>query len=227
MFQIYYLYLWRHVIKMFNLISLHVGHIMNSLYKYTYIHIYIYSFIYIYMNSLYSWHSNVNKSFQIKIGSEQDVNSLKTTCFKGRPSMLPHYAETAFMKTMLLLFSHMNFTQKKISHDFNLPYIFFHNYWNVWKKQKTFLQNKQHGKTFTIFMHPNCFIQPNEIPFGLKLKRKLPPQSYSIEFERKWKCIFHHPSPWLAHTENFFRNIIKSTRNQNVFNIFRFQVDVI
>ena len=34
--------------------------------------------------------------------------------------MVPHYAETAFMKTILLLFSHMNFTHKKISHAFNL-----------------------------------------------------------------------------------------------------------
>ena len=35
--------------------------------------------------------------------------------------MLPHYAETAYMKTIFLLFSYMNFTHEKISHTFNLP----------------------------------------------------------------------------------------------------------
>ena len=36
--------------------------------------------------------------------------------------MSPHYAEAAFMKTILLLFSHMNFTHENISHAFNLQY---------------------------------------------------------------------------------------------------------
>ena len=73
-----------------------------------------------FMISLYCWHSNANKLFQIKIGSEQNVNFLKTICFMGRPSIDPHYAEAAFMKTTLFLFSHMNFTHEKISHTFNL-----------------------------------------------------------------------------------------------------------
>ena len=30
----------------------------------------------------------------------------------------------------------------------------------------------------------------NEIPFGSKLKRKLPPRSYPNQFERKWKYSF-------------------------------------
>ena len=33
--------------------------------------------------------------------------------------------------------------------------------------------------------------EPNEILFGLKLKRKLSLRSYLIQFERKWKHSFH------------------------------------
>ena len=65
------------------------------------------------MISMYCWHSNVNKSFEIKICSEQNVNSLKTIYFKGKSLMYPHYAEAVFKKTILLLFSHMNFIHKK------------------------------------------------------------------------------------------------------------------
>ena len=32
--------------------------------------------------------------------------------------------------------------------------------------------------------------EPNEIPFGSKLKGKLSQRSYSIQFRRKWKSIF-------------------------------------
>ena len=32
--------------------------------------------------------------------------------------------------------------------------------------------------------------EPNGIPFGLKLKRKLSPRSYPIQCERKWKYSF-------------------------------------
>ena len=42
--------------------------------------------------------------------------------------MVPHYAEAAFMKTILFLFSHMNFTHEKMSNALNLP----------WKKGATF-----------------------------------------------------------------------------------------
>ena len=62
------------------------------------------------MISLYCCHSSINNSFEIKIGSKENVNSLKTIYFKGRPSVIPHYAEAAFIKTILLYFSHMNFT---------------------------------------------------------------------------------------------------------------------
>ena len=70
------------------------------------------------MFSQYYWHSNVNKSFKVNIGSKQNVDSIKTIYFKGRPSMVPHYDEAAFIKTILLLFSH----NKRISHAFNLPW---------------------------------------------------------------------------------------------------------
>ena len=70
------------------------------------------------MVSLYYWHSIVNKSFEIKIGSEQNVNCLKTIYFKGRPSLNPDYAKAAFIETILLLFSHKNFTHEKITHAF-------------------------------------------------------------------------------------------------------------
>ena len=33
-------------------------------------------------------------------------------------------------------------------------------------------------------------LEPNGIPFGSKLKRKLSLQSYPIQFERKWKTSF-------------------------------------
>ena len=79
MFQISYLYLWWYVIKVF-------GHIMFS---------------------LYYWHSNVNKSFEIKIDSEQNLNSLNTIYFKGRASMIPYYAKVAFIKFIILLFTYM------------------------------------------------------------------------------------------------------------------------
>ena len=72
------------------------------------------------MISLYCWHSNLNISFRIKNGSEQNMKSLKTIYIRGRPSMIPHYAETAFMETRPLLFSHMYFTQEKLSHAFNI-----------------------------------------------------------------------------------------------------------
>ena len=32
--------------------------------------------------------------------------------------------------------------------------------------------------------------EPNEIPFGSKLKGKLSPRSYPIQYERKWKYLF-------------------------------------
>ena len=32
--------------------------------------------------------------------------------------------------------------------------------------------------------------ESNGIPCGLELKGKLSPQSYSVQFERKWKSIF-------------------------------------
>ena len=35
--------------------------------------------------------------------------------------MGPHYAEAAFMKTIIFLFSHMNLTHEKVSHAFNIP----------------------------------------------------------------------------------------------------------
>ena len=57
--------------------------------------------------SLYCWNANVSKSLEIKTGSEQNENSLKIIYFKRRPSMSTHYAETAFKKTILLLFSLM------------------------------------------------------------------------------------------------------------------------
>ena len=73
------------------------------------------------MISLYLCHSNENKSFEIKIGSGQNVNLPNKIYFTGMPSIGLHYAEAAFMKTILFLFSHLNFTHEKISHAFNLP----------------------------------------------------------------------------------------------------------
>ena len=61
MFKISYLYLWRYDYN-----KVPVGHIMIS---------------------LYCRHPNVSISFEIKIGSEQNVNSLKTIYFKEKPSM--------------------------------------------------------------------------------------------------------------------------------------------
>ena len=71
MIQISYLYLWRYVSK--NVQSnVPVEHIMIG---------------------LYFWQSKVYKSFEIIIGSEQNVNSLKTIYFEERLSIGPHYAE--------------------------------------------------------------------------------------------------------------------------------------
>ena len=67
------------------------------------------------MISLYCWHSSINNLFEIKIGSEKNVNFLKTIYFNGWPSMVPHYAKAAFMKTTLLLFSHEFHTKKTIT----------------------------------------------------------------------------------------------------------------
>ena len=97
------------------------------------------------MISSYCWHSNVNKSFEIEIGSEQNVNCLKTVYFKGRPSMRSPYVEAAFMKII-------PFTFLKISDAFNLPWHFL-KFWNVHQKNNI-LAKKQHGNTFTIFFHP-------------------------------------------------------------------------
>ena len=41
--------------------------------------------------------------------------------------------------------------------------------------------------------------EPNRIPFGSKLKGKLSPRSYSIQFEKKWKYNFL--SIGVAHNE--------------------------
>ena len=89
------------------------------------------------MFRLYCWNSNVNESFEIKIGSEQNVNSLMTIYFKGKPSVCPHYGEATFMKTMLLLFSHINFTHENISNAFDLTWIFLQLFSNYWKKITT------------------------------------------------------------------------------------------
>ena len=89
------------------------------------------------MITLYCWHSNVNKSFENKIGSERNMNSLKIIYFKERPSMASQYTEVAFVKT--ILFSYMHFPYEKISLAFNLHET-FHNYWNIQQK------NNIHGK---------------------------------------------------------------------------------
>ena len=39
--------------------------------------------------------------------------------------------------------------------------------------------------------------EPNEFPFGLKSKGKLSPQSYPIQFERKWNTSSQKMSTYL------------------------------
>ena len=58
----------------------------------------------------------------------RDQNWFRAECelpqdnrFEGGPLNEPHYAEAVFMKTIFLLFSHMNFTHVKILHAFSLP----------------------------------------------------------------------------------------------------------
>ena len=91
------------------------------------------------MISRYCWHSNVNKLIEIRIGSEQNLNSLRTICFKGRPWMVPHYAEAAYLKTILLFFSHKNSTHEKISYAFYNEK--FYSYWNVHQKNDILAKN--------------------------------------------------------------------------------------
>ena len=123
------------------------------------------------MISLYCWRSNVNKSFEIKISSEQTMNSLKTTCFKWKPSIVPYYSEAAFMKTMLLLFSH----------EFHIWKYFacFESIINIKLLKNNILAKKQHGKIFTVFFHPNYWTQnSNWFFFDVPTKHNAP--SYLI-----------------------------------------------
>ena len=92
MFQISYLYLWRNVIKMFNWRSL-----SDTL-----------------------WLAYIMLTFQPEhIIRDQNCfraeceHFLKTICYKGRPSIGPHYAEAAFMKALLFLFSHIRISHIK------------------------------------------------------------------------------------------------------------------
>ena len=116
MFQISYFNMWRYVIKLFNLMFLSDR------------------FWLAYIVDIQTWTN--------KIGSEQNANYLKTIYFKGWPSIGPHYAEAAFMDTILLFFSHINFTHEKMMHAFNLPWKFY-NYWNVENLNKTTWKNFQ------------------------------------------------------------------------------------
>ena len=113
----------------------------------------------------------LNKSFEIKMWThkiqnvfwhskcvQENLNSLETIYFKGRPSMCPYYAEAAqhisiILLTILLFFSHMSFTHEKISHASNLTWHFL-NYWNVHQKNNILAKN-QHSKTFTNFSTQN------------------------------------------------------------------------
>ena len=61
--------------------------------------------------------------------------------------MVPHYAETGLMKTILLLF----FTHEKISYNFDLPWKMY-NYWNV-HQRNNMPAKKQGGNFFTISSH--------------------------------------------------------------------------
>ena len=65
--------------------------------------------------SLYCWHSNVNKSFEIKIGSEQSANFLKTIHFKRRPS-----TGAAFMEAFWCGF-HENHTYTFLTYEYRFP----------------------------------------------------------------------------------------------------------
>ena len=83
--------------------------------------------------------------------------------------MAHHYAHVAFKKTIILLFSYMNFYMKKycmllIYHEH------FYNYWNVHH-----LAKKKTWKTFTIFLHQKLFHPKFELDlsFGYPTQTKL------------------------------------------------------
>lgn len=139
MFNTSYLFLWhvRHKNVRSNVL---VGHIMIS---------------------LYHWNSNINKLLNIKIGSEQNVNYLKTIYFQGRLSIGSDYAEAAFMKTIFLHFS-KNFTLEK-SYMLLIYNKKMYNYYNILQKNNT-LAKKQHGFDLNLFFgHPNTFITQSSV----------------------------------------------------------------
>ena len=70
--------------------------------------------------------SNVKISLEIKISSELNVNPIKIIYFKRRSATGLHYAEAAFTKIILWLFSHVNFTHERITQVFNPPWTILH-----------------------------------------------------------------------------------------------------
>ena len=50
--------------------------------------------------------------------------------------------------------------------------------------------------------------EPNRFPFGSKLKEKLSPRSYPIQFERKWNTSFLSVELEIVHTRKYCRNCV-------------------
>ena len=116
------------------------------------------------MISIYCWHSNVNKSFEIKIASEQNVNSLKTFGFKGRSSMGPHYAKAAFMKTILFLKGNHTFHETFLTLE-KMLLIYHENLYNYLKIH----QIKKHTCKTTTWKNFHDFLTPKLLQPKLEL----------------------------------------------------------